>query len=249
VGDANGVVLLRPGGAVRDAGAHVGGPGLEMPTVVAVRAVDAFGHAGSMAYLRSRPGITPVPVSRVAEADVVLVVADRLTDDVVDWMRRCAEARGNRVARFVLVSDCVGVSALMRAVSCGPVSVIPRRGSDYEQVVRAIFQIRRERAGLPAAGLRVVSGGESEANDRGALVSRPDPAGVLETRERDVLRLVADGLDTVKIAQRLNYSERTIKSIIHVVLSRLELKNRSHAVAFAIRNGLLLKRRPFIAKR
>jgi DNA-binding NarL/FixJ family response regulator len=61
----------------------------------------------------------------------------------------------------------------------------------------------------------------------------------LSERELGVLRLVADGLDTSEIAERLSYSERTIKNIIHDITTRLHLRNRSHAVAFAMRHGLI----------
>jgi len=50
---------------------------------------------------------------------------------------------------------------------------------------------------------------------------------------------LADGLDTSEIAGSLFYSERTVKNIIHDVTSRLELRNRTHAVAYAIREGLI----------
>jgi DNA-binding NarL/FixJ family response regulator len=55
----------------------------------------------------------------------------------------------------------------------------------------------------------------------------------------EVLRLVAEGLDTGEIAKRLSYSERTIKNVIHDVVTRLNLRNRSHAVAYALREGLI----------
>jgi DNA-binding NarL/FixJ family response regulator len=54
-----------------------------------------------------------------------------------------------------------------------------------------------------------------------------------------VLRLVADGLDTAEIATKLSYSQRTIKNILHDITSRLHLRNRSHAVAYALRHGLI----------
>jgi DNA-binding NarL/FixJ family response regulator len=53
------------------------------------------------------------------------------------------------------------------------------------------------------------------------------------------LRLLADGLGTQEIAERLNYSERTVKNIIHAVRCRLELRNRVHVVAYAVRNGVI----------
>ncbi|MBO3746855.1 response regulator transcription factor [Streptosporangiaceae bacterium NEAU-GS5] len=61
----------------------------------------------------------------------------------------------------------------------------------------------------------------------------------LADREIQVLRLVADGYDTAEIAARLCYSQRTVKSVMHDVTTRLNLRNRSHAVAYALRNGLL----------
>ena len=63
-------------------------------------------------------------------------------------------------------------------------------------------------------------------------------AGLAE-REIEVLRLVADGYDTGEIADTLCYSERTVKNVIHHVTTRLQLRNRSHAVAYAMRHGLI----------
>jgi DNA-binding NarL/FixJ family response regulator len=61
----------------------------------------------------------------------------------------------------------------------------------------------------------------------------------LTDRETKVLRLVADGFDTAEIATNLAYSERTVKNVIHDVTARLQLRNRSHAVAYALRAGLI----------
>ena len=61
----------------------------------------------------------------------------------------------------------------------------------------------------------------------------------LEVREVGVIRLLAEGLDTAEIAKRMNYSERTVKSIIHGVLTQRQLRNRAHAVAFALRAGVV----------
>jgi DNA-binding NarL/FixJ family response regulator len=50
---------------------------------------------------------------------------------------------------------------------------------------------------------------------------------------------MADGLDTGEIGQRLFYSERTVKNIVHDITSRLHLRNRTHAVAYALRQGFI----------
>jgi DNA-binding NarL/FixJ family response regulator len=61
----------------------------------------------------------------------------------------------------------------------------------------------------------------------------------LSQRESEVLRLIALGMEVSEIAEKLSYSERTIKNALHDVLSRFQMRNRTQAVAFAIREGLI----------
>jgi DNA-binding NarL/FixJ family response regulator len=61
----------------------------------------------------------------------------------------------------------------------------------------------------------------------------------LTPRETEVLRLVADGHDTAEIAMAMCYSERTVKNVLHDLTTRLQLRNRTHAVAYAVREGLI----------
>ncbi len=61
----------------------------------------------------------------------------------------------------------------------------------------------------------------------------------LSSREAEVLRLVADGLDTSDIAEQLAYSESTIKGVLAKLMARLEARNRCHAVAIVVREGLI----------
>jgi DNA-binding NarL/FixJ family response regulator len=61
----------------------------------------------------------------------------------------------------------------------------------------------------------------------------------LTDREVKVLTLLADGFDTAEVARSLFYSDRTVKNIVHHVTSRLNLRNRTQAVAYALRHGLI----------
>ena len=65
------------------------------------------------------------------------------------------------------------------------------------------------------------------------------PAPQLSKREHEVLRLLADGESTRGIAERLNYSERTVKNIVHDLLVKLDCRTRAHAVALAARRGVI----------
>jgi DNA-binding CsgD family transcriptional regulator len=68
----------------------------------------------------------------------------------------------------------------------------------------------------------------------------PDGAGPqLDSREYEVLRLLADGDTTREIAERLSYSERTVKNIVRGLLEKLNGRTRAHAVALAVRQGVI----------
>ena len=61
----------------------------------------------------------------------------------------------------------------------------------------------------------------------------------LTEREARVLRLLADGHSTTEVGSRLFMAERTVKNVIHDVTNRFNLTNRTHAVAYALREGLI----------
>ncbi len=63
-------------------------------------------------------------------------------------------------------------------------------------------------------------------------------ASELTPREREILRLVADGLSYKEVGAALNLSENTIKYHMGEILRRLHLKNREQVVAYALRSGL-----------
>ena len=64
--------------------------------------------------------------------------------------------------------------------------------------------------------------------------------GVITTRQRQILQLLADGESTTVAARQLGLSEETVKTHIKSTLSRLEAKNRSHAVAIGLRESLIV---------
>jgi PAS domain S-box-containing protein len=71
---------------------------------------------------------------------------------------------------------------------------------------------------------------------RGGSASRHDD---ITEREREILMLVGDGYENDQIARRLHLSVNTIKTYIRRALAKLGANSRAHAVALAIRRGLL----------
>ncbi|MEU7577025.1 LuxR C-terminal-related transcriptional regulator [Streptomyces sp. NPDC041068] len=110
--------------------------------------------------------------------------------------------------------------------SQGPAdTVLSRTGLTEEQVLAAV---RAAACGLFVGPLpppvRAGDGGQG---------------GVLPERMRDVLRLLADGYGTREIAERIGFSERTVKSVVHQTQLRLGARSRAQAVAEGIRRGLI----------
>jgi NarL family two-component system response regulator LiaR len=65
------------------------------------------------------------------------------------------------------------------------------------------------------------------------------PLDDLSKRETEVLRLVADGLSNASIAEALFISEKTVKSHVSNILSKLNLADRTQAAVYAWRSGLV----------
>lgn len=95
-----------------------------------------------------------------------------------------------------------------------------------------------------AHAIRAVSEGGSYLTPRVAArvvaqVSAPRRSGVLSGRERQVLRLVAQGLPNKQIARQLAITERTVKFHMTSIFNKLGAENRAQAIAVAAQRGLL----------
>jgi DNA-binding NarL/FixJ family response regulator len=110
--------------------------------------------------------------------------------------------------------------------------------ADAERLVRAIRASARGDGSIPPDLLGRLFNQIGRLQNQVLVPRGLTLAGVTE-REVEVLRLVAEGLDTTEIASKLAYSERTIKNILHDVVARYGLRNRAHAVAYALREGLI----------
>jgi len=73
---------------------------------------------------------------------------------------------------------------------------------------------------------------------------RADTYAVLTDRQREVLTLIAEGLDNAEIAERLGISQRTARAHVSDVLRRLHVTNRTQAAVAALRRGWIGSAQP-----
>ncbi|MEU6074067.1 helix-turn-helix transcriptional regulator [Micromonospora sp. NPDC047074] len=68
---------------------------------------------------------------------------------------------------------------------------------------------------------------------------RTESKPVLTAQQLRVLELVAEGYDNAGIARELRCSPHSVKNMIYDLMARLQVSNRVHATAYAIRQGLI----------
>jgi DNA-binding NarL/FixJ family response regulator len=200
-----------------------------------VYATDPVSQAGISAQLRPRPEIHVLEEAEVDQASVAIVVADDLDDSATRVIRAIQR---NGCPRVVVVSrriDDTGVFAALEAGACG---LLRREDASPERLVDLVRTAAKGDGSVPPDVLgRLLD--QIGRLQRQVLAPRGLTMSGLTEREIEVLRLVADGHDTAEIARMLSYSERTIKNVIHDLTARLCLRNRTHAVAYAVREGLI----------
>lgn len=202
---------------------------------LALYAQDPILEAGVGAQLRSRPEIELLAPEDGARAEVALVVVDQLDDEVQMLLRRLRQAS---TARIGLMIGHLEHNVLHTTVELGVAAVIRRSEVTQDRLVSVIKALARGEGVLPGDML-------GRLLDQVGRLQRKvlDPRGLtlstLTVRETDMLRLVAEGLDTAEIAVKTSYSERTVKNVLHEVLTRFNLRNRAHAVGYLMRHGLI----------
>lgn len=194
---------------------------------VCVLTTDPLLTAGLQATLRPAPGIELV--ADTAAAEVTIAVADAGLHQLVT----------SDIKKLVLIADDLKQNELWTAIANGLVVLVTRvEATDRNRLLRAVHDARQGRGDLPPEHLGAVLHGLKQLHEN-TLGPRELTLGGFTQRETEVIKLLADGHDTAAIAEKLIYSERTVKNVLHNLLSRLNLRNRAHAVAYALRHGII----------
>lgn len=186
--------------------------------------ISVIGEAGD--------GEAAVEMVRQLEPDVVLMdlVMPRL-DGIAATRKVKALGTG---AKVIALTSFTEDDKVFPAIQAGASSYLLKDVSP-DDLVEAIRAAHRGEARLHPNIARKLM--EQVAAQAGPKVE--GPAEELTERERDVVRLVAKGQSNQAIAQELFISEKTVKTHISNILSKLNLQDRTQLAIFAIKNKLV----------
>ena len=202
----------------------------------AVRVVLADDHtlfrAGIRAVLDAADGLDVVgeaatgadalDLVRALRPDVLLLDMEMPGGTGVD-VARALRAGGDavRVLALSAYDDGAYVRGLMDLGAAGYLT----KDEAPDRLVEAVRAVARGETGWlsPAA--------------QAARADRPDGSGALTSREREVLALVAEGLDNAAVADRLSIAERTARNHLTSILAKIGVRTRAEVVAWAWRHG------------
>jgi DNA-binding NarL/FixJ family response regulator len=176
-------------------------------------------------------------VGEAADGSACVAAADRLRPDVVLLDLRMPGAdgvaalrglreRGSR-ARVLVVTSFPEPAAVLPAVRAGAAGYV-YKDVDPPALAAAIRAVHAGHVLLHPDVARLLAAGEAQ------------PAGVrLTAREREVLAEIAHGRSNREIARSLALSEKTVKTHVSAILSKLAVQDRTQAALYAVRTGLV----------
>ena len=168
----------------------------------------------------------------VVDGDRRVVDSNEAAGEVVGGTRE--EILGRRIDDFTATDGGFDVEAIWaRLMRDGRLNgAYPMRRLDGE--VRPIVFAATANV-LPGRHLSVFAPGAAES--RTPLTPAPNGDSVLSPREREVLRLIADGLTDRQIAESLAVAPATARTHTRNLLEKLGARTRAQAVAEAVRRG------------
>ena len=148
-----------------------------------------------------------------------------------DGVQVCREIRSaHPEIQCLMLTSFADDEALFQAIMAGASGYVLKqiKGADVVEAVRAVASGRSLLD--PSVTARVLERLRS-GSEEDELLARLSP------QERNILRLIADGLTNRQIAEQVHLAEKTVKNYVSNLLSKLGMERRTQAAVYAARLG------------
>ncbi len=129
--------------------------------------------------------------------------------------------------RLVFFTASIEDRELVMSATAGAYGIIPK-DVEVEILVQSLRQVADGQRLLPVPSAQAVS------REQRNIAVTDNALTVLTDRERQIMRLVSEGLSNKEIGRRLNIADGTIKQHLHHIFQKLEISNRTVLAALAI---------------
>jgi DNA-binding NarL/FixJ family response regulator len=219
-------------------------------TSVFIIAASDIARAGLESMIAREPGfsiagsgadLSDLEAHRVdgASAGMVIFDADRLSEDAQSALRTMVEAtyEGRESPGFVVIGA-ENEEWLTEALRAGVVRATLPRAASSAEIIAAVMAVSAGLIAIDADTFAAVIASNHSYEERS------EPAGTtveaLTPREREVLKMLAEGLSNKEIAARMKISEHTVKFHTAQIFAKLGVSTRTEAVVQGIRQGLVM---------
>lgn len=181
--------------------------------------VKVVGEAGD--------GEEGVKICLATKPDVVLMDVSMPGTDGIDATRKLVGA-DNRM-RVVMLTMHIDREVIDRAIKAGAVGYLTKDASVSEVLEAIRLAANGDRPMSPRLAAAMLTEAKKIENN--------EP--IISQREEEVLQLVADGLGTTEIADKLYISQKTVKNHLASIYEKLNARDRTQAVLMAVKMGIV----------
>lgn len=170
-------------------------------------------------------------LERVQELDPDVVIMDIAMPDMdgIEATRRIRKK--NPKTKVLILTQYDNKEYILSAIKAGANGYVPKRalGSDLVTAVRAVNK---------GNSFLYPSVAQALIEDYRWQTEGKDPYDSLTPREREILKMIADGCTSREIAEKLYISLKTVLGHRTKIMAKLDLHNRTELIKYAMRKGL-----------